>query len=256
MNINIIVIIILVVILIFCLSFNSMLNLKINNLSRRVELNSIHTRRNLCELTETLNQSFQYLDDCNVLLKKLMNDTIKTLKNILSNIEIDKNSMLNMLKNKLDIDNENYDLNELYNYIDKLNIKYKSIELTDTILYDNITRLNKIVSLLLLNNNINLLKDDYNSLKITNYELVNTKGDINTPSILDTRRITINNSIFYMPNNNMYNTFDILYIDVLSKSIINKARTSMKEDLNVIENQTIIFILYESQWVYIKTLNQ
>ena len=37
-----------------------MINCKVNNLSRRVELNSIHTNRNLCELTESLNKSFEY----------------------------------------------------------------------------------------------------------------------------------------------------------------------------------------------------
>lgn len=254
MNMCVVLIVVVSLSVIFCFSFNSMINCKVNNLSRRVELNSIHTNRNLCELTESLNKSFEYLDDCNVILKKLMNDNIRTLKNILCNIEIDKNSMLDILKNKLDSIDEHIDLNDLYNHIDNLNIKYKSIELSDTILYDNIIKLNKLISLALLNNNINLLTGDYNSLSVTNYETLSTKGDINNPSILNTRRISINGSTFYMPEFNRYNTFDVIYIDILSPSIINKTRTSMNQDYNGSSNTTVIFVLYESKWMFLTTI--
>lgn len=252
------IIIIIIVTIIICFIHNLLVTYKLNNLSRRIEYTSLQQQHKFCEFTKTVNQSLQYLDDCNTTINNLLNTTLNSIQQLLSNMEIDKNSILYYLKNDLSLLNTSNltqdNITQLYDQLNQIQIKYKSLDISDNVLYDSIIKCNKLISFVLLNKDINLLKSDYLSQKQQPYAL-QQKGDVNIPSIFNSRRILLLNETLYMPNTENYNTFDIIYIDATPQSTISNIRTSMLTDFVITENTTVIFTLYEDKWKLINTVN-
>jgi len=133
--------------------------------------------------------------------------------------------------------------------IEQLNLKFTE----DGVLFDSVVRLNKLVALSLLGTKVNLLSGDYNATPMTMFGSVAVKGDENTPSVLATRRVLLNGDTMFMPDVFQYNTFDVIYIDVVSASTISMARTNMTSNLAV-SSGTVVFSLFENKWMYISQI--